>query len=1168
MSHPVRVVTVAIVATCLSGSGRAAHGVDYLQDIKPIFKTHCVRCHGPLKQEAGLRLDTRRAAVRGGESGAAVVPGQSVNSLLLSRVAADKERRMPPEGAGLSSTEVAAIAAWITGGAKAPADEKAEDPRNHWSYQPLSRPAVPVAAGGWANNPVDTFVARGHKRGGVTPRPVASPEVLLRRLSLDLVGLPPTPEQLASIRADSSPAAFARVVDSLLESPHYGERWGRHWLDVWRYSDWYGFFSEVRFSQKNIWHWRDWVVESLNADKGYDRMVLEMLAGDELVPFDVGALRATGFLVRNRNTDSREQWIRDTVEHTAKAFLAMTMACVQCHDHPYDPIWHDEYYRFRNIFEPVQVAIDGGGGGPGGVDIAGVARIFDRDQNAKTKFYIRGNDKTPDLSRSITPGIPQVIGGWKEPVGVTLPPEARVPHLRPAVAAQTLERLNQDIVGAEESMRTALALKSDLAKRLETPTRLPDKPGPGNRIRDTFEPKRNAAWRTGAGEWSEKSGGGLMQSATGPDVEGWLEFTPPGGSPDSFVLHAVLAITGGEMVREAGVTFDRHDKGGRNEGVFLRAAAGQSGIGFFSEFDGERHYSAERFRDCDVRLGRRFTLRILVRKRLINVYVDDVLVAAHQLNTREPGGVRLWTNDASAEFHFLQLDSLPGNVAMAPADSIKTFSTSVELDPRHASHEEFLDAVQEQARLKRAVARQELVSFQSTLAAERVRLYDVPPKEDVEGIELHKKKYEPLAIVAQMAQRRLAVSKARESVFLARQQKRVALARGKAAASATDDPTTGAMQNAEIAKAVKDAESRVTASSKQLATALETLEKPSSPRYSGLQGQYGSSSGRRLSLGRWIASKKNPLTARVAVNHIWLRHFGRAMVTSVFDFGLSGERPSHPDLLDFLSAELMAPSWVNRDTDGNHLASWRHGTPQAGPWSMKHLHRLIVTSRAYRSASTPDARNQVADPDNVFVWKMPAQRMDAETVRDSILSVSGGLDPTLGGPDIPSSEGLSVPRRSLYFHQSPEDQMPFLKLFDGADPAECYQRHVSIVPHQALALFNSEVSLVHSRRLARRLAIDESAREAGKKPGTLVEPAIFITRAFRQVLSRDASAEEQQICLEFLGARVAAYKKPGVSRPPAGKSRTGEAPSADPEMHARENLVHTLFNHHDFVTIR
>ena len=170
---------------------------------------------------------------------------------------------------------------------------------------------------------------------------------MLRRVYLDLIGLPPTLAELAAFERDDAPDAYERAVDRLLASPQYGERWGRHWLDVWRYSDWAGFGAEVRESQPHIWRWRDWVVESLNADKGYDRMIVEMLAGDEIAPEDPDILRATGFLARNWQKFSRDAWLQNVVEHTAKAFIGTTMNCARCHGHFFDPITHQEYYQFR-----------------------------------------------------------------------------------------------------------------------------------------------------------------------------------------------------------------------------------------------------------------------------------------------------------------------------------------------------------------------------------------------------------------------------------------------------------------------------------------------------------------------------------------------------------------------------------------------------------------------------------------------------------------------------------------------------------------------------------------------------------------------------------------------------------------------------------------------------
>lgn len=1122
-------------------SALAADKVEYERDVKPILRAHCFRCHGPLKTESGLRLDTKALALKGGENGPALVPRDTDNSRILQRITGDDASRMPPEGAPLSQAEIGTLKTWIAGGAVSPADEVAEDPRAHWAYQPIQRAAVPaIEEGNWSLNPIDAFIAHRHRQENITPRPVAARHVLLRRVSLDLTGLPPSRKELREFLADTSPAAYQRAVDRLLASPHYGERWGRHWLDVWRYSDWYGFQNEVRFSQKNIWHWRDWVVDSLNSDKGYQRMVMEMLAGDEIVPFDPANLRATGFLVRNRNTDSREQWIRDTVEHTAKAFLALTMGCVQCHDHPYDPVWHDEYYRFRNIFEPVQVGIDSGGGGAGGIDLAGVARIFDRNKNAATRFYLRGNDRTPDKSRKIIAGVPQVLGNWREPSEVHLPALARIPHLRKPVAEQTIARLQDNIEQGRRAVTTAVSFLAETKRRLVTDSVDASKPATDTLLVETFRPKRNDGWREGPGQW-EETNGGLAQTSTGDEQVCWLEFRPGGGPLQDFTLRVRFRLTGGKQQRSAGISFDRTERKRRSEGLFLTANPDKPGLGFYSEYNGDRTYSDKLHRDFPVSLDRDYVLRVDARERLVNVYVNDVLQQAYQVGSRQPGAFRLWTVDGAAEFFHLRIDPLPADVPMAPADSITLFSPIARLDKSDPTHLSFADVVVEQARRTLEIRKTELASHQATWAADTWKFLEAPPPEDdLTAVETHRARHEELAILAQQAQRQLALSKTRETLFLAEQSLAAATIRAKQANG----------EDEKLVKALADVKKTFAKTRSQLEAAEKATREPGTPRYSGLSGSYGSSSGRRLSLARWVADEKNPLTARVAVNHIWLRHFGQALVPTVFNFGLSGKKPSHPQLLDWLSVELREPSQVlSKKSRG-----WVPGKPVAPPWSMKHLHRLLVTSRTYRSASSPDASNLDSDPDNVWLWRMPAQRMDAETVRDSVLAVAGTLDRTLGGPDLPTADGMSVARRSLYFHHSPENRMTFLKLFDGADPAECYHRHVSIIPHQALALFNSELSVVQSRKLTRQMSPASSDTDT------------FIQAAFEQVLSRQPSEKERTICHGFLSTREAVYRSAG--RPVPENSPDADSPAADPRLHARENLVHALLNHHDFVTIK
>ena len=267
------------------------------------------------------------------------------------------------------------------------------------------------------------------------------------------------------------------------------------------------------------------------------------------------------------------------------------------------------------------------------------------------------------------------------------------------------------------------------------------------------------------------------------------------------------------------------------------------------------------------------------------------------------------------------------------------------------------------------------------------------------------------------------------------------------------------------------------------------------------------------------------------MNHLWLRRFGVGIVPTMFDFGKNGQPPSHPALLDWLAAEF-----VDRG------------------WSLKQMHRLIVTSAAYRMDSVQDADSVLRDADNKYLWRMNAHRMTAEAVRDSVLAVAGELDVTQGGPEIDQNVGMISKRRSLYFRHAPEKQMVFLELFDGPNPTECYRRSESVVPQQALALANSPLTQAHSRLLAGKLARqfpDESA---------------FVTAAFETVLSRPATAAEQAACQAFLTEQTALFV--GKKLTPVGGASPTVAPAADPKGRARENLVHVLMNHNDFVSVR
>ncbi len=300
------------------------------------------------------------------------------------------------------------------------------------------------------------------------------------------------------------------------------------------------------------------------------------------------------------------------------------------------------------------------------------------------------------------------------------------------------------------------------------------------------------------------------------------------------------------------------------------------------------------------------------------------------------------------------------------------------------------------------------------------------------------------------------------------------------------------------------------------------------------------STGRRTALARWIASKNNPLTVRVAINQIWMRHFGAPLVASVFDFGLNGKRPTHPALLDWLAVELMD-----------------------GGWRMKPIHRLIVTSTAYRlQSSSNDADSQARDPENQFLWRMNARRMEAEALRDSTLCVAGGLDRTMYGPELDQSAGLTSARRSIYFRSSKEKKVAFLQTFDSANVTDCYRRGETIVPQQALAMVNSSLSLAEARRLAALLAQDLGPDATGDSL------ARFVGAAFQRILCREPSDEERALCLEFLDAQARRFADPGSLVAFDSGPENAVKPASDPRQRARENLVHVLLNHNDFLTVR
>lgn len=1100
-------------------------GPDYAKEIKPLLQRRCFSCHGALKQRGNLRLDVRSTMIQGGDNGSAVVPHKPEESILIDAISARNGlRRMPLEGEPLKPEEIELLTRWIATGAVAPDEPLPANPREHWAFKkPLKSIPPNVNEPEWNTNPIDRFVFAELKKRGLQPISLAEKNLLLRRVSLDLLGLPPTRQQLQEFLNDTAPDAYEKLVDRMLTSPQYGERWGRHWMDVWRYSDWDGYGSEIRESQAHIWRWRDWIVESLNADKPYHQMVEEMLAADELYPQGQETIRATGFLARNYFKFNRNVWLDNTIEHTFKAFQGITMNCARCHDHMYDPISQVEYYQARAIFEPYDVRTDRI---PSQSDTSkdGLVRAYDANLASQTFLLVRGDEKQPRKDQSLSPAIPSVLGGGAiQSAAITLPAVAYYPGLNSYSQNEFRRAAEQKLKDAEDSKSKAHAVLLTAQQKLSqfqasATNEKSFKPAEAI-LEDNFNNARPELWKQLSGQW-EYATGKLLQKQVGATFCGLESLV---SLPRDFVVKFRFKTTGGEMWKSVGITFDaRADAEGT--GVYLSAFAGGPKVQAALTTQGQTSYPADALKPFPTTVGEEHELIVFVKDQLMNVGVDGkALFVYRSPKTRiSDGQFRLWTFDASAEFLGISVHPLTSETNLLEridADSslpaIKPLT--VEAFKAAVNEAELVTALAEK---KLAIAQAEHVAINARIDADNANY--LLPKPTLAS---------ELSKTAVKAEREVSLAQA-ELVHLQAMQMLEKLRF-----------TAGTTADEKQKKELTDLQAKLDQASKAVEIAKTALGQPPTENYTRFGPVYSTtSSGRRTALAKWLSSRENPLTARVAINHIWARHFGMPLVSTMFDFGVNGKTPSHPELLDFLAVELM-------DNE----------------WRMKAIHRLIVTSHVYRLGSnvlSPDDPNLQIDPENVYLWKAHVHRMEAEIVRDSTFSACEQLDLTQGGPDLDPNLGQTVPRRSLYFRSAKEKKVQFLAMFDSANPVECYRRSESIVPQQALAMANSTLTLAQARLLAQRLS-----REAGEG-SDLNSHSQFIRLCMLQILNREPSDEERQECLNFLESQTKRFADKSRLTSSGGAISTHVAPSAIPHLRARENLVHVLLNHNDFITIR
>lgn len=1117
----------------------------YTQHIRPTFKQRCFPCHGALKQEAGLRLDTGTFARRGGDSGPVINTDQPDMSVVLERIlAADPSVRMPPEGEALAEDQIRNLRTWIANGAESPNNEQPEPaPTDHWAFQKPVRPQITAdPEDRWSRNDIDRLICRQHQSRKLQPAPDASAAHLLRRVTLDLTGLPPSINDINDFVANPSQQNYDAIVDKLLASPQYGERWARHWMDVWRYSDWYGRRqqNDVRNSAPQIWRWRDWIVSSLNDNKSYARMIQEMLAADEIAPEDDRTWPATGYLVRNYYSLNPNEWMRHNVEYTGKAFLGLTFNCAHCHDHKYDPITHVDYFRLRAFFEPIGVRQDRVAGEPepppfqpytyaGSRKVVknGMVRIFDESPAAETWFYTGGDERNRQTDKgSIAPGVPAFLNvPLPEIRPIKLPMSGWYPGARPNIQAALIEEASDHVDSAVAALQLARSEDVDrtsLVEAVQTATA----------AFDAALTKAIASGEQGALQGKQSllfdstNGRRLLQHEL-PDIRAL-----PDGTTISFDM-AILkeGHFNFQLARDSSKGLTALYVGFENGKIMAYRPSS------FTEFVVGRYPTDGAARPLRITL----TLHPKSDTALLNVIqtstpatdvlVDDAVIALNEWN---PSAHR------NQPFTF---DCRPGTRVLVDSISIHAAPQSWMWSFEPPDYEDGRDVASIDGWRSHPLSSGSASSVVSSVAGctsaasahgdlQQARAALTASSSHIKVAELR------LTAAQKQAVSLAATINADNAERDGNEQKIVTSLRQTARAAQLDaDAATALWKIADTERqigqrtlqkepdkqsesAIADLRQALQEAENTLAIAQKEQQAPPDPNeYQRLSPTTNrQSTGRRTTLARWITHPHNPLTPRVAINHIWMRHFHAPLVETVSDFGRNGKAPVLPDVLDWLAVELVENNW-----------------------RMKHIHKLIVTSRTYQmSSSVAGLQSSFAiDEDNKLLWRMNTGRMEAEVVRDSVLAIDGTLDRTIGGEVLPNTTALNTFRRSIYYEVFPEDggNNAVAEIFDAPNPSECFRRTTTIVPQQALALSNSQ--LIH-RSAAK---ISEELRGAD---GTTVQA---IETAFLKVLSRSPTQQELTTCQNYL-------------------SESALADQNDSERGALEGLVRALFNHNDFVTIR
>lgn len=1105
--------------------------------IRPLFAERCWSCHGQKKQEGGLNLSSRVRSETGGDSGPALSPGNPQKSLLFRAVEYEGDFKMPPDGR-LSEAEIADLSTWIQNGAVWPDRESSDVPDSAvrdqktdavlWSLQPVCNSPLPVVKTvAWPCSPVDYFVLAGLENQALTPALPAIKPTLLRRVTLDLTGLPPTPKEFDEFLNDQSAEAYAKVVDRLLASPHYGERWGRHWLDVVRYADARDLIQLPAESDfREAWRYRDWVVKAFNQDLPYDQFVRMQIAGDLMQPadpaqMDADALVATGmlaiadFVPGDVNKDQMiADCVNDQIDVVGRAIMGMTIACARCHDHKFDPVSTEDYYSLAGIFFSTRVIP---GPVPGNTPLIRVpllpaaeikaietqaerdrtrlAELSDRTQTSTDREYVAYLERqvVTEFARDLELAVdylklrndinPPSLLDFSESHGANGKVLERwVAFLQQQPALSTFNPLQPKQSPSDGPLGNDSTAIQHLAEKLLKISELRREEEHNDPVATSLKEFQLLHFRADdlhiitdangrIAQWPDRAAIAddaiPVQDSPGPQITTALIggiLRPVARFDGNAVLQAKRTVpTTGSLF--AVIRADSGAAGTRVVG-WEDASVGQHGLGLMPTADGGIH-------------------AILRRKGTSG----DIVVTGSGTSdfqmislTWGPGGVTCFLN---------------GNTAGANTliDSVSSDPTVTALrigGPGSGAGQRFRGdmcelrvysaALSEVARLR---VERELKSRWLDGPAETLQSVASDPI-----VDLYNELLSPrspywidaemrLSLLPEEVQQRITAEKAELEVL---KHKPVTEIPKAVVVQDGGPPGTkhAGFQDAHIYIRGNPAKPGAIVA-RGFPRTLGSQERPA------IQGGSG-----RMELSRWLTHPSHPLTARVMVNRIWQHHFGEGLVRTSTNFGVRGELPSHPELLDYLATRFMESGW-----------------------SVKTLHRLILLSSVYQQSSQelePETLQRSAreiDPDNRLLSRMPRRRLDAEAIRDSLLAVSGLLDPAAGGPGFPE---VDVPRRSLYLMsvRTGAKTSDFSSLFDGATGGGIIERRgQSIVAPQALFLMNH----VWLDRVSAALA----ARVIRETPSNADEDKIHML--YKIALGREPTPMELDIGMQLLRDR-------------------------------------------------